>query len=146
MPRLIPTCRQSDRLAGFTLIEVLVAIVILSVCVVGILHAFDSSLSALGVSRNCLWSGMLINEKISEFEGYAREHDEAGMVSGRGAFTGSYSDFRWKSDVSDVSVETDIDNPPYDLKMLTVTVWRDGTKDEYSAVTYLRLFNSTGEE
>ena len=125
--------------AGFTLIEVLVTIVILSVCLISILSVFERHLMALGASRECLWSGLLINEKMAEMDGYARERDESKLAFSRGSFSGPYAGFRWETDVSNVPLPSEHGEHPYSLKEVTVTVWRESTDNKYSATTYLWL-------
>ena len=52
--------------AGFTLIEVLVTLVILSTGIVVVLQAFDVAVAALGEARDTLWANAIVREKLAE--------------------------------------------------------------------------------
>lgn len=119
---------------GFTLVEVLVAVVILSVGIVAILQAFHHSLSVLGESRDCLRSSHLLAEKLSETElgalaGNAPE-------SSNGEFGGLNNRYRW-----DCRVVPEMSVMPAgttSLDRVTVTVWRSGSSRRYAAETCIR--------
>jgi len=53
---------------GFTLVEVLVTLVILSTGIVLVLRAFETSLVALGDARDNLWAVNLMRQKTAEAE------------------------------------------------------------------------------
>lgn len=124
---------------GFSLIEVLIATVILSVGIVTVLCAFHTSLSALGSVRDGLWAGMLIGEKMAELEGAAQDRDEGALCSGSGTFAGVYEGFSWRTEVSEVdSPGRARDDNSYALMRVDVWVWRDANK-RYGASTCLWL-------
>lgn len=54
--------------SGFTLVEVLVSIVILSIGIVVVLQAFQTSLTALSESRNVLRSSTFARRKLAEID------------------------------------------------------------------------------
>jgi prepilin-type N-terminal cleavage/methylation domain-containing protein len=92
--------RQSTKLArrGFTLIEVLVAVVILSTGIVVVLRAYNSSLIALGQAHDVLQASRLIREQMTDVQAQIRE---SGEWNGSGvgllrdpAYRGFYRDCR----------------------------------------------------
>ena len=124
---------------GFTLIEVLVATAILSVGIVTVLCAFQTSLSALGSVREGLWAGMLIGEKAADLEGAAQEGDESALRSARGRFGGVYEDFEWETSVVDLSLPDSAgDDRSCALKRVNVWVWRDDER-RYGRTIYVWL-------
>jgi len=122
--------------SGFTLVEILVTLVILSVGIIVVLRAFDTSLFALAESRDCMCAAMLIREKMAELETRLRED---GALSGErsGTFDGHYGDYQWETRQQD-------DTPPESgsatnrLSRITTAVWRSGSSRKYSAATYMR--------
>ena len=129
-----------SRRRGFTLVEVLIATVVLSIGIVTVLCAFQRSLFALGVVRDDLWAGLLIKERIAALGGAAQEGDDNAFVPSQGRFSGPYKDFEWATVVSDVELPIDpADVPePFVLRQVTVRVWRDDPEKNYESTVYLR--------
>lgn len=134
---------RSPRIDGFTLIEVLISVVILSIGIVVVLQAFDTSLFALGVSRDTQRATMLIREKMAELEMSALEQDGIEPGSSSGRFLRTNKGFHWELQVTQVprlirlgagggEIGTDA------LNEVVVTVWRKGSDRRYSVVTYVR--------
>ena len=89
--------------AGFTLIEVLVALVILSTGIVLVLRAFETALAAVGQARDALVAGRLMREKILETGDALRASGAAVRDSDeRIAFPG-YGSYRRRCAVESVS-------------------------------------------
>lgn len=132
---------------GFTLIEVLVALVILATGIVVVLRAFQTSAVALGEARDRMWATLLIGEKLSDIEAFV--YDNPGLLpeSSEGRFTGLYRDFLWRCEVGDPprdvssSVTAGDDGPAY----LRISVRRDGNRREYLGETFLRALPSAEE-
>jgi type II secretion system protein I len=79
---------------GFTLIEILVAVVVLSVGIVAVLGAFDVSLRAAERSRDAVLEAALLRERVQEVEAVLRatgSWEGAGEESFRG---GRFQGFR----------------------------------------------------
>lgn len=55
---------RSDRASGFTLIEVLVAVLLVSICTVSIFGVFHASLTALGAADNSLRADLIAREEM----------------------------------------------------------------------------------
>src|SRR5512140_2623628 len=67
---------------GFTLIEVLVATVILALGLIGALTAFSLASRASGASRNDTVLPMLAEQKLSELKTFPRDELKAGTYEG----------------------------------------------------------------
>ena len=94
--------RPHARGAGFTLIEVLVTVVILSVGIVAILEAFQASLVALGAAQDSLRGTLLAREKMGDVELQCLAR-KSGPPSSRETFdAGLYRGFRRVCDVEGV--------------------------------------------
>ena len=90
----LPAGRQTSNCrTGFTLIEVLVAVLILSTGIVFVLRAFDTAVGALAVSRDALDTHLFLKEKISELDSC----NSVSIFSLPSA--GSEGGFQWKSDI-----------------------------------------------
>jgi len=117
--------------AGFTLIEVLITLVILSTGIIVVLRAFETSLSALGESRDSLRATMLIKERMIEVESAAcRDGD---IRQDNGSFDGAFSDYEYEMDA--VPCERVGSNILHKVK---VSVWRKDFGRTSSVSTYVR--------
>jgi type II secretion system protein I len=95
---------------GFTLLEVIVAMVIVVVGVVMISQTFSTGLRAVRVSDKATVARFLAEQKITDIETQAF----TALQSATGDFGTDYSEFIWQEDVA----ATDLDN----LKQVTLTI------------------------
>ncbi len=123
--------------SGFTLVEVLVAVVILSTGIVSVLHAYNASLVALGVARDRLWSTALIKEKLTELEVAVADGDDPTGLSSKGWFEEPREAFRFDVSVEDCELPVGASEKVGGLHEIRVTVWRDGEERTYQVVTHL---------
>ena len=124
---------------GFTLPEVLIAVVILSIGIVSVLEAFNVSLAALGAARDALRSSMLIMQKMADIELPAMEAGKLEEDYSTGVFDGDNVDYRWDCKITDISA---LSVPGLDSAMfnqIDLAVWREGTLRKYSISTCLRI-------
>jgi len=124
---------------GFTLPEVLIAVVILAVGIISVLEAFNVSLAALGAARDALRSSMLVIQKMTDIELSAVTSGRLEEDYSAGGFDGDNVGYRWDSKVIDVS---SLSVPGLDSAMLNqidLAVWREGASRRYSISTYLRI-------
>jgi len=76
---------------GFLLLEVLVAVVVLSLGIVFVLNGFSSCLNAAGTSRDFIIASNLIEAKIFEFE--TNPPDE--IKNSSGDFGREFKEYSW---------------------------------------------------
>jgi prepilin-type N-terminal cleavage/methylation domain-containing protein len=134
-----PTGKSSLRhSSGFTLIEILVTVVILATGIVLVLRAFETSLVALGESRDALRASELIKAKMTELNLQARVEGKID-TSPSGSFDDPYRDYRWEI-ATEAAESAAAENGGGDvLTKLNVTVWREGSRTTYSADTFIRV-------
>lgn len=126
----VPGCPRGAGHA-FTLIEVLVSVVILSVGIVMVLRAFNTSAAALGAAHDTLWNSLLIRQKSGEM---ALERARGGEIEeGSGVFTAVPGNFAWQTRTRQVSSGTAGEL----LEEISIEVWREGSRRQ-SMTTYLR--------
>ncbi len=122
-----PTRSQSKR--GFTLIEMIIATLILALAIVGAMGAISSSLHATESSDRIQTAALLAQRKMTELELQATN-----LTSGeqQGDFGEDFANYRWRA----VTDTTEFEK----LLKITLTVsWGEGGKDgEREFVTYLR--------
>lgn len=124
---------------GFTLPEILIAVVIFATGIVFVLESFNVSLSALGAARNVLRSHMLIMDKMAELELSAIANGRLEAESSIGSFGEENCEYRWDMKVTDVSPPSGSMLDPARLDQIDLTVWRDGSPRRYSVSTFLRI-------
>ena len=122
--------------SSFTLIEVLVTLVILSTGIILVLRAFETSLVALGESRDSMRAGILLRETLADAEQQVLAQGEHGLDA-VGRFFDAHDDWR-------VRVEVELDtvvqsaNVTNKLYRVAALAWREGVDRRYGAATYLR--------
>ena len=121
--------RTGDDKNGFTLIEIVVALAILSLALPALLRSFTEAAKGQALAENRTTALYLLKFRMAaiEAEGYPDIGEEDGEF-------GEDSRFRWHSDVQDVESE-EIEG----LRLVTVTVtWQErGAERFISTSTYL---------
>ena len=121
--------RSSDDKHGFTLIEIVVALAILSLALPTLLRSFTEAAKGQALAENRTTALYLLKFQMAaiEAEGYPDIGEEDGEF-------GEEARFRWHSDVQDVESE-EIEG----LRLVTVTItWQErGEERLISASTYL---------
>ncbi len=124
-----PVHRFVDDKSGFTLIEIVVALAILSLALPALLRSFTEAAKGQALTENRTTALYLLKFRMAaiEAEGYPDIGEEDGEF-------GEDSRFRWHSDVQDVESE-EIEG----LRLVTITVtWQErGNERVISASTYL---------
>lgn len=123
---------------GFTLIEVLVSLAILSIGIVLVLQALSSATVALGEAHDTLWDSMLIEQKVGEAMLEAARGQ--GVAESRGAFEGVPGAFFYEvKSGKKAFLPRDGAIPKENgmLDELTFEVWREGGR-HMSVVTYIK--------
>ena len=107
--------------AGFTLLEVMVAVAIIAISFVSLLGSQSQSISIADISRFETTAAMLAREKLTELQ--LAGFDE--LSSGSGRFEDEFADYSWQTEVRELSAdEIDIENTDGMLKLVTLEVHR----------------------
>jgi prepilin-type N-terminal cleavage/methylation domain-containing protein len=115
--------RRSQR--GFTLIEIMVTVAILSLGILVIYESFFISLDAFSYYVNYLNAQAWINEKIWEFQNQMVEIEFLELGDKRGSFFANDKDFHWSVYVNPVDEE-------YDVYKLDVSLfWQEGNRERF---------------
>jgi len=87
---------------GFSILEALIAVSILSIGIVGLLQAYGQGLRSSRMSRDRLVAISLAQQKMAEFEA-----DPSSLSSGiqEGDFGEEFRDYRWEADIEKGSVD-----------------------------------------
>ena len=120
--------------SGLTLVEVLVAVVILSFGIVAVLVAFQQTLSALGTARDAVYAGLLLREKMAEIDLHIVEERDLPVLASEDTFPEPHTAFRWT--LTEREIES---GDRMSLHEIVLTVRRDGASREYTAATYVTI-------
>ncbi|MBI3602052.1 MAG: prepilin-type N-terminal cleavage/methylation domain-containing protein [Candidatus Omnitrophica bacterium] len=85
---------------GFTFIEVLLAVVILTIGAIGIIRVYVISLQALAVSQDYINEVYLAKEKMAQIQQNEIEQGGLPPEESRGEFQGRYEGFGWQSHIA----------------------------------------------
>ena len=107
--------------AGFTLLEVMVAVAIIAIAFVSLLGSQSQSISIATISRFETTASMLARKKLAEIESGGFEE----LSGTEGDFENDFSDFHWQTEVSELTEdETGIVGAGEMLKVLDLTIGR----------------------
>jgi general secretion pathway protein I len=121
-----PTAEQSrypgaELEAGFTLLEVMVAVAIIAIAFVSLLSSQSQSISVATLSRFETTASMLAGQKLALLQ-VARFEE---VTSAEGDFEEEFSDFHWQTEVAELSAdESGISGSGEMLKVVDLTVSR----------------------
>lgn len=131
---------------GFTLIEIMVSVAILSLGLVLILQGFAHCLNILRISEDNLKAGLMAENKIAEGEIAAKEN-RGGWKNGlRDEFQYGNISYVWNIDVESVKWELEeIPKSFEDLKEVRASLfWQEGKRSgSIPIVTYMREYSET---
>lgn len=113
------------RQAGFTLVELVVAFLILTIGIVAILELVGQSALNARYAQDKTTATMLAQQKLEEL--LAQQNLEVGEMEGD--FGDRYPQFRWRAQVSEVITNTSSltfnpSSPPL-LRLTVIVEWRD---------------------
>lgn len=107
--------------AGFTLLEIMVAVAIIAISFVSLLGSQSQSISIAAISRFEITASMLARQKLSEIQ----TADFKESSSAEGDFEDDFVDFHWQTEVSELTEdETGITGAGEMLKVVDLTVSR----------------------
>jgi len=115
---------------GFTLIEIMFAVVILFFGLVLVLRSFATALEGMKRSGNVKAASHLLEEKMEEIKEKARE--EGGIVKGTSSGEFDNTDCKWGLSVKQSDVDEDLNEAELEI------LWTEGkNKRSLFATTYL---------
>ncbi len=107
---------------GFTLLEVMVAVAVISMSCVALLSSQSQSLSMASLSRFETAAALLARQKLAELELSGYES----LSSDSGQFDDEFSEYRWRAEVKELDDdETGIKDGRGLLKLIELIVSRD---------------------
>lgn len=110
---------MSSRSAGFTLLEVMIALAIVAISLVSLLALGNRSIEVNGRLQHLTRATLLAQGKMTE----AELAGSGGLDASEGAFEAPNDGYRWRVDYQDTPLAT--------VEMVTVTVaWGDERKGE----------------
>lgn len=111
--------RKSE--AGFTLLEIMVAVAIIAISFVSLLGSQSQSISIASISRFEITASMLARQKLAEIQ--AADFEE--LSTDEGDFEDDFVDFHWQTEVSELTEdETGIIGADEMLKVVDLTMSR----------------------
>jgi general secretion pathway protein I len=118
-------CRRYIKKDGFTLLEVMIALAILSIALVAILKNESRNLSLAYESNTLTMASFLALQKLSELEVKVGSTD----MEMKGDFGKDFPLFTWKAELRELPV------PGIQAKMLRVSVvWKEGEQERVLSV------------
>ena len=129
--KFLPTIVKNH--GAFTLIEVMIAIAIISVGFVTLLGSQAKSISIATETQFILRATMLAEEKLAEFESGQRT-----FATDSGIFVNEVSGYNWQADIEEVTLEipdlATSDNPK--MIRLELSINRTETPLSYTVISY----------
>ena len=114
---------------GFTLIEVLLAVSILAIGIIGVLRAYATSVDALEVGQENIDAVCLLKEKMSEIEQDALKQKGVLPETSTGEFEGNFADYKWELDIKPSTVDS--------LNEVKLTVFHKENTRKFTLWTYM---------
>lgn len=113
---------------GFTLLEVMIALMIIAISFIVLLHSRNQSVITADYARRTTIATLLASEKMSEIE-HMEEVDTGEEVGG---FGDDYTGFRWRATVTDTAY--------MNIKEVKVEIlWGEGNSERHiELVNYIK--------
>ncbi len=113
--------KLQDSEAGFTLLEIMVAVAIIAISFVSLLGSQSQSISIAAISRFEITASMLARQKLAEIQ--TADFEE--LSTAEGDFEDYFADFHWQVEVSELTEdETGITGSGEMLKVVDLSVSR----------------------
>jgi general secretion pathway protein I len=116
---------------GFTLLEVMVALAVMSIVLVSVYRMHSQSLTMNTAARFYILAPLLAQNRLAELETISSE----GFSDNSGDFGEQYPGYSWRSSVTDVSSEV-LGEAANDLKRIDLTVSYNEGQFSYNLRTY----------
>jgi general secretion pathway protein I len=121
----------SRTLSGFTLLEVMIALAVMSIVLVSVYRMHSQSLSMNTAARFYTLAPLLAQNKIAELEALSSD----GFPNDSGDFGEQYPGYSWQISITDVSSEV-LGEVANDLKRIDLTVSFNNNQFSHSLRTY----------
>ena len=122
----------TGRSRGFTLIEIMISIAILSVGLILVIQGLTQCLSILRISQDNLETSLLAEEKIAELEIAAKQEKGTFFKETSGETQSGNIEFKWQIRLTPDQEYEDLN------EALTTVSWKEGTRKGASVFdTYL---------
>jgi len=116
---------------GFTLLEVMIALAVMSIVLVSVYRMHSQSLTMNAAARFYTLAPMLAQKKMAELE----TNSSGGFPDDSGDFGEQYPGYSWQASSSEVSSEV-LGEVADDLKQIDLTVSFNGNQLSYNLRTY----------
>ena len=116
---------------GFTLLEVMIALSVMSIVLVSVYRMHSQSLSMNTAARFYTLAPLLAQNKMAELEALSSE----GFPNDSGDFGEQYPGYSWRTSISEVSSEV-LGEVANDLKRIDLTVSYNNNQFSHSLRTY----------
>ena len=121
----------SRTLSGFTLLEVMIALAVMSIVLVSVYRMHSQSLSMNTAARFYTLAPLLAQNKMAELETLSSD----GFPNDSGDFGEQYPGYSWQTSITDVSSEV-LGEVANDLKRIDLTVSYNNNQFSHSLRTY----------
>jgi len=122
----------SQTVFGFTLLEVMIALAVMSIVLVSVYRMHSQSLTMNAAARFYTLAPMLAQKKMAELE----TNSSGGLPDDSGDFGEQYPGYSWRASSADVSSEV-LGEVADDLKRIDLTVSFNDNQLSYNLRTYL---------
>ena len=126
-----PEIRSHEPAAGFTLLEVMVAVAIMSIVLVSVYRLHSQSLAMNTETRFYTQAPLLAQSKLAEME----TGEDAEFTNDSGNFGEEFAGYSWNVAVDEVDIEA-LGEISQDLKKIEVTVAYNDNEFIYNLRTY----------
>jgi general secretion pathway protein I len=131
LPNREAHARRPDRASGFTLLEVMVAVAVMSIVLVSVYRMHSQSLTMNTAARFYTQAPLLAQSKMAAIETFPA----GGFSEDSGDFGEQFPGYSWKVSEKDVASEV-LGTVAEDLKQIDVTVSYNDDQFSYSLRTY----------
>lgn len=129
--------------SGFTLIEVLVSVVVLSTGIIFVLHAFNTAALAMSEMRDTIWSGYAAQCELDKIRIDAAVGGDPGSGYSSGTVQSYYGIFRWDRRIEPAGI-ADSGGAGPDIRRIMLVFSRDGSGRTYQYDTLVRVIGKDG--
>jgi prepilin-type N-terminal cleavage/methylation domain-containing protein len=124
---------------GFTIIEVLIAVVVLATGVTVVLQGLHVSLSTLDAVVDKTRAAVLLDRKLGDIRRAAIASQDPSTLGTSGAFDAPYDSYRWEIDTAVMSLSGS-NADAGTLHAVDASVWHEGRERRYFVSTLVYVY------